>query len=43
MCLAVHPSLEKDGTFCFVCDNYLIGEHGVGPCLHATPKKVFII
>jgi Xaa-Pro aminopeptidase len=41
MNLAVHPGFETDAIFAVICDNYLVGAHGPGPCLHATPKKIF--
>jgi Xaa-Pro aminopeptidase len=41
MCLAVHPGYETESLFAIVCDNYMIGPDGPGPCLHQTPKKVF--
>ena len=24
-----------------ICDNYIVGDNGVGECLHKTEKKVF--
>ena len=41
MCLAVHPGFETSSLFAVVCDNYLIGETGPGPCLHKTEQRVF--
>lgn len=41
MNLAVHPGYETDSIFAVICDNYLVGESGPGPCLHRTEKKVF--
>ena len=43
MCLAVHPSYETASMFAVICDNYMIGLDGPGPCLHKTQKKVFEI
>jgi Xaa-Pro aminopeptidase len=41
MCLAVHPGFDDGEVFAVICDNYMIGENGVGPCLHKTDKKIF--
>jgi Xaa-Pro aminopeptidase len=41
MHFAVHPGYETDTIFAVICDNYLIGADGPGPCLHGTEKKVF--
>ncbi|MGY8631962.1 M24 family metallopeptidase [Bradyrhizobium sp. 14AA] len=41
MHLAVHPGYETDSIFAVICDNYLIGADGPGPCLHRTEKKIF--
>ncbi|MBV9982625.1 M24 family metallopeptidase [Bradyrhizobium sp.] len=41
MHLAVHPGYETESLFAVICDNYLVGEDGPGPCLHRTEKKIF--
>jgi Xaa-Pro aminopeptidase len=41
MCLAVHPGFETASQFAVICDNYLVGDNGVGDCLHKTEKRVF--
>ncbi|MBV8696603.1 M24 family metallopeptidase [Bradyrhizobium sp.] len=41
MHLAVHPGYETETLFAVICDNYLVGEDGPGPCLHRTEKKIF--
>ncbi len=41
MLFAVHPGYDDGRVFAVICDNYLIGEDGPGPCLHQTEKKIF--
>lgn len=41
MHFAVHPGYETDAIFAVICDNYIVGEDGPGPCLHKTEKKIF--
>jgi Xaa-Pro aminopeptidase len=41
MNVSVHPAAAGDRAFAMITDNYMVGETGVGPCLHETPKKVF--
>jgi Xaa-Pro aminopeptidase len=41
MNLAVHPGFETPSLFAVICDNYILGPDGPGPCLHHTEKKVF--
>lgn len=41
MCLAVHPGIETARCFGMICDNYMLGADGVGPCMHKTPKQIF--
>ena len=43
MNLAVHPGYDDGTVFAVICDNYLVTEDGVSPCLHATEKKIFEI
>jgi Xaa-Pro aminopeptidase len=39
MNLAVHPMYRSKDTFTWICDNYLIGEHGAER-LHAFPQEI---
>jgi Xaa-Pro aminopeptidase len=41
MHIVVHPGFVNERMFAVVCDNYLLGEAGMGPCLHRTPQKIF--
>ena len=41
MNFAVHPGYDTATMWTTICDNYIVGESGVGPCLHKTEKKVF--
>jgi Xaa-Pro aminopeptidase len=41
MIIVVHPTYATARTFSWVCDNYLIGEHGVAEKLHKFPQKIF--
>jgi len=41
MNFAVHPGYETPSMWTTVCDNYIVGENGVGECLHKTETKVF--
>lgn len=41
MCLAVHPGYEDSRQFSVICDNYVVGGSGPGPCLHRTEKTIF--
>jgi Xaa-Pro aminopeptidase len=43
MNLAVHPGYETPSLFAVICDNYIVGDDGPGPCLHQTPKQIFEI
>jgi Xaa-Pro aminopeptidase len=43
MNLAVHPGYETPSIFAVICDNYIVGDDGPGPCLHQTPKQIFEI
>ena len=43
MSITVHPIVASKTLFTWVCDNYIVGEDGVGECLHRTEKKVFEI
>jgi Xaa-Pro aminopeptidase len=41
MNFAVHPGYDTASMWTTICDNYIVGPNGVGPCLHKTEKKVF--
>jgi Xaa-Pro aminopeptidase len=43
MNMTIHPTIGSDRVWVWVCDNYLITESGVGPCLHKTPQKIFAV
>lgn len=43
MCLAVHPGFQTPDVLAVICDNYMIGADGPGPCLHRTEKRIFEI
>ena len=41
MNITVHPTISSDRLRVWVCDNYLITETGVSPCLHKIPQEIF--
>ncbi|MBM4276527.1 MAG: aminopeptidase P family protein [Deltaproteobacteria bacterium] len=43
MNITVHPAATNQTVWATVCDNYLVTEEGVGPCLHQTPKEIIIV
>jgi Xaa-Pro aminopeptidase len=43
MNIAVHPVWKSSSVWTTLCDNYLVMENGVGPCLHKTPKDIIIL
>lgn len=43
MNIAVHPVFKNSRVWTTLCDNYMITENGVGPCLHKTPKEIFVV
>jgi hypothetical protein len=43
MNLAVHPSGKSRNVWTTMCNNYLITENGVSPCLHKTPKEIIVL
>jgi Xaa-Pro aminopeptidase len=43
MNLAVHPVWKNSRVWITLCDNYLVTENGVAPCLHKTPKEIIIV
>ena len=43
MNITVHPAAVKPTVWATVCDNYIVGETGVGPCIHKTPKEIIVV
>lgn len=43
MNMAVHPVAKNKSVYTTLCGNYLVGEQGVGECLHKTPKELFVV
>ncbi len=43
MNITVHPTVGSDRVWVWVCDNYLVTESGVSPCLHKTPQEIFTV
>jgi Xaa-Pro aminopeptidase len=43
MNLAVHPVWKNKRVWITLCDNYMVTENGVSPCLHKTPKEIIIL
>lgn len=43
MNITVHPAAAKEKVWARVCDNYMVTDTGVGPCLHKTPKEIIIV
>jgi Xaa-Pro aminopeptidase len=43
MNITVHPGAAKATVWATVCDNYLVTENGVSPCLHKTPKQIIVV
>jgi Xaa-Pro aminopeptidase len=41
MVVAAHPTYVTERTYSWVCDNFLIGSHGVVERLHQFPQKIF--
>ena len=41
MVVAAHPTYVTERTYSWVCDNFLIGDHGVVERLHRFPQKIF--
>jgi len=41
MVVSCHPTYVTERTYSWVCDNFLIGEHGVVERLHKLPQKIF--
>jgi Xaa-Pro aminopeptidase len=43
MNIVVHPGYISDEAFALVCDNYVIGADGPGPCLHRTDQRLITL
>jgi Xaa-Pro aminopeptidase len=43
MNITVHPAAVNASVWASVCDNYIVTDKGVGPCLHKTPKEIIIL
>ena len=43
MNITVHPEATNKHVWANICDNYLVMEEGVGPCLHKTPKEIIAL
>ena len=43
MNITVHPVWKNSRVWTTICDNYMVGENGVGPCLHKTPKEIILV
>jgi Xaa-Pro aminopeptidase len=43
MNITVHPITATERVWVWLCDNYLITDSGISPCLHKTPKEIFSV
>jgi Xaa-Pro aminopeptidase len=43
MNVTIHPGATNTTAWITVCDNYIVTEKGVGPCLHKTPKEIIAV
>jgi hypothetical protein len=43
MNITIHPAAGNQRVWTNVCDNYLVTDSGVGPCLHETPKEIIVV
>jgi Xaa-Pro aminopeptidase len=43
MNVTVHPAATNSRVWAQACDNYMVTETGVGPCLHQTPKEIIVL
>jgi len=41
MNITCHPTFVASGAFNTICDNYLVGQDGVGERLHHAPEKIY--
>ena len=40
MNIVCHPGFMTDKYMSWICDNYIIGDDGPGPCIHKYPQKI---
>ncbi|MEI9477036.1 MAG: M24 family metallopeptidase [Deltaproteobacteria bacterium] len=43
MNITVHPGAANASIWGSICDNYIVTESGVGPCIHTTPKEIIVV
>jgi Xaa-Pro aminopeptidase len=43
MNITVHPMAVNATIWGSLCDNYIVTDTGVGPCLHKTPKEISVV
>jgi Xaa-Pro aminopeptidase len=43
MNITIHPAATTATVWITVCDNYIVTEKGVSPCLHKTPKEIILV
>lgn len=43
MNITVHPAATNATVWATICDNYIVTEDGVGPCLHQTKKEIIVV
>jgi Xaa-Pro aminopeptidase len=43
MNFTIHPGATHSAVWATACDNYLVTETGVSPCLHQTPKEIIVV
>jgi len=43
MNITVHPGAVNATIWGSLCDNYIVTDTGVGPCLHKTPKEISVV
>jgi Xaa-Pro aminopeptidase len=43
MNVTIHPGATNTTVWITVCDNYIVTEKGVSPCLHKTPKEIIMV
>jgi Xaa-Pro aminopeptidase len=43
MNITVHPRAVSKTAWATVCENWIIGEEGAGPCLHKSPQEIISI
>ena len=41
MNIVCHPSYSTETAYTWICDNYLVGEDGIGESIHQTPQKIY--